>query len=82
MACRISRSVPRGCGGIFDYDTKTRRLEELVKLSEDPALWNDAARAQEVGRERKTLEGIVVTLRDLDRNLTDARELYEMGRAE
>ena len=80
--CRISRSVRRGCGGIFDYDTKTRRLEELVKLSEDPALWNDAARAQEVGRERKTLEGIVVTLRDLDRNLTDARELYEMGRAE
>jgi len=82
IACRISRSVRRGCGGIFDYDTKTRRLEELVKLSEDPALWNDAARAQEVGRERKTLEGIVVTLRDLDRNLTDARELYEMGRAE
>jgi len=82
IACRISRSVRRGCGGIFDYDTKTRRLEELVKLSEDPALWNDASRAQEVGRERKTLEGIVVTLRDLDRDLTDACELLEMGRAE
>ncbi|MBY0266709.1 MAG: peptide chain release factor 2 [Burkholderiales bacterium] len=66
----------------LDYDTKTRRLEELIKLSEDPALWNDAARAQEVGRERKTLEGIVVTLHDLDRDLGDAGELLEMARAE
>jgi peptide chain release factor 2 len=82
IACRISRSARGRCGGIFDYDTKTRRLEELVKLSEDPALWNDAPRAQEVGRERKTLEGIVVTLRDLDRNLTDTHELFEMARGE
>ncbi|MGE0559769.1 MAG: peptide chain release factor 2 [Burkholderiales bacterium] len=66
----------------LDYDAKTRRLEELVKLSEDPALWNDAKRAQEVGRERKTLEGIVVTLRDLDRDMRDAHELFEMARAE
>ncbi len=82
IACRIYRSARRRYGGIFDYDTKTRRLEELVKLSEDPALWNDAPRAQEVGRERKTLEGIVVTLRDLDRDLTDTRELFDMARGE
>ncbi len=82
IACRISGSARGRCGGIFDYDTKTRRLEELVKLSEDPALWNDAPRAQEVGRERKTLEGIVFTLRDLDRDLTDTHELFEMARGE
>ena len=70
------------CGGIFDYDAKTRRLEELIKLSEDPALWNDAPRAQEVGRERKTLEGIVVTLKDLDRDMRDTQELFEMARGE
>ena len=81
-ACRTSTRARRRCGGIFDYDTKTRRLEELIKLSEDPALWNDAARAQEVGRERKTLESIVVTLHDLDRDLGDAGELLEMARAE
>jgi len=75
-------SVPRRCGGIFDYETKTRRLDELVKLSEDPALWSDPERAQDVGRERKTLEGIVHTLRDLDRDLADSQELLEMARGE
>jgi peptide chain release factor 2 len=77
-----SRNARGRCGGIFDYDAKTRRLEELVKLSEDPALWNDAQRAQEVGRERKTLEGIVVTLKALERDMRDAHELFEMARAE
>ena len=69
-------------GGIFDYDAKERRLEELVKLSEDPALWNDAQRAQEVGRERKILEGIVVTLKALDSDMRDAQELFAMARSE
>ena len=82
IACTTLKNAQGRCGGIFDYDAKTRRLEELVKLSEDPALWNDAPRAQEVGRERKTLEGIVVTLRDLDRGLRDAQELFEMARGE
>ncbi len=80
--CTTSRSARELCGGIFDYEAKTRRLEELVKLSEDPALWEDAKRAQEVGRERKSLEGIVVTLRDLDREMRDARELFEIARDE
>ncbi len=75
-------SARRRCGGIFDYETKSRRLEELIKLSEDPSLWNDAQRAQEVGKERKTLEGIVETLRALDQDLRDARELFDMAQGE
>jgi peptide chain release factor 2 len=45
-------------------------------------LWQDAARAQEVGRERKLLESVVITLRDLDRDMRDAQELFEMARGE
>jgi len=45
-------------------------------------LWQDAARAQEVGRERKLLESVVITLRDLDRDMRDAQELFEMARSE
>ncbi len=82
IACTTLKNARGRCGGIFDYDAKTRRLEELIKLSEDPALWNDAARAQEVGRERKILEGIVVTLKDLDRDMRDTLELFEMARGE
>ena len=45
-------------------------------------MWQDAARAQEVGRERKLLESVVITLRDLDRDMRDAQELFEMARSE
>jgi peptide chain release factor 2 len=33
-------------GGIFDFDTKSNRLEEVNVLAEDPAIWNDQKRAQ------------------------------------
>lgn len=39
---------------------REERLEEVVGLSEDPELWNDPKKAQEIGKERKMLEGIVL----------------------
>lgn len=69
-------------GGIFDFDAKQIRLTELERQSEDPAIWNDPARAQEIGREKKSLEGVVLTLQSLDRQLQDARELLEIAREE
>jgi peptide chain release factor 2 len=50
-------------GGIFDFDAKaSEKLIEVSKQLEDPAIWNDAARAQDLGKEKKTLEGVVVNL--------------------
>ena len=69
-------------GGIFDFDAKQERLNEIVILSEDPAIWQDSKRSQELGRERKILEGIVLTLTELDSSLNDATELLEMALAE
>ena len=37
----------------MDYQGKKERLEEVVGLSEDPELWNDPKRAQDIGKERK-----------------------------
>lgn len=37
----------------LDYPAKQDRLEEVVRLSEDPDIWNDQKKAQEIGRERK-----------------------------
>jgi peptide chain release factor 2 len=54
----------------------------VIKLSEDPALWSDPRRAQEIGRERKSLESVVGTLQGIAQGLTDNRELLEMARAE
>ena len=36
-------------GGIFDYDVKASKLEEVNRALEDPAVWNNAERAQELG---------------------------------
>jgi peptide chain release factor 2 len=51
-------------------------------LIEDPAIWNDRQRAQELGKERKVLEGVVWSLTRIDQNLRDARELFELARTE
>lgn len=42
--------------GIFDYDAKKERLEEVSRELESPDVWNDAERAQALGRERSMLE--------------------------
>ncbi|CAH1385287.1 Peptide chain release factor 2 [Candidatus Nitrotoga sp. M5] len=69
-------------GGIFDVDGKQERLAEVVILAEDPAIWQDNKRSQELGRERKLLEGIVLTLNQLNQDLDDTAELFEMALAE
>ena len=79
---RTSRPEPPRCGGIFDFEAKQKRLAEVAKLVEDPAVWSDNKRAQELGKERKSLEGVVAMLSRLDSEIRDARELFEMARSE
>jgi len=45
-------------------------------------MWDDAKRAQDLGRERKQLESVVTTLEKLEQGLRDARDLFAMARAE
>jgi peptide chain release factor 2 len=75
-------SARPNCGGIFDFDAKALKLEELNRELEDPKIWNDAERGQSLGREKKSLEGVVVSLRDINQELADTGELFEMARAE
>jgi len=32
-------------GGIFDFENKQQRLEEVSQLLEDPNIWNDSERS-------------------------------------
>ncbi|MFA6121704.1 MAG: peptide chain release factor 2 [Sideroxydans sp.] len=66
----------------LDYDGKQDRLAEVNQLAEDPTIWNDAKRAQELGRERKSLEDVVLGLSAITQELVDAAELFEMAQAE
>ena len=61
---------------------KAVRLEEVTRELEDPKIWDDPKRAQELGKERKTLEGVVGTLTTLDAGLRDSGELFELARAD
>ena len=74
--------MSRNCGGIFDYDAKASRLEEIVGLLEDPKVWDDAERAQALGRDRKALEGVVLSLDTIAAHLGDARELFDLAKSE
>ena len=67
-------------GGIFDYDAKAERLRTVNASLEDPTVWNDSKRAQELGREKKTLDTVVVTLDNLTSELADNTELYDMSK--
>jgi peptide chain release factor 2 len=69
-------------GGIFDYDAKRERLEEVERELENPNVWNDSARAQALGRERSLLDKTVNGIRDLKDGLTGAEELLELAEME
>ncbi len=65
-------------GGIFDYDGKKEQLTEVELELAEPDVWNDQNRAQELGRERASLEQVVKTIDNLDQGVADTRELLEM----
>lgn len=69
-------------GGIFDYDEKAGRLEEVSRELEQPNVWDDPDRAQALGKERSALEDVVGTLSRLGSGLADAEELLELAKAE
>ncbi|MEI7537666.1 MAG: peptide chain release factor 2 [Comamonadaceae bacterium] len=66
--------------GYLDYDAKAERLRTVKASLEDPTVWNDPKRAQELGREKKALDGVVLTLDTLTSELSDNSELYQMSK--
>ena len=58
------------------------RLNEVNAALENPSVWNEPKRAQELGREKKSLETVVETINHLSQNLADNSELYEMSKAD
>src|SRR5688500_9326092 len=51
-------------------------------MTEDPAIWDDNKRAQELGGEKKMLESVVINLETVGRQLHDARDLFQMANEE
>src|SRR5256886_14806323 len=72
-------ALPR-YGGFFEYDRKRERLEEVARELEEPAVWSNPARAQELGRERARLTGDLGEIDRATKGIGDATEL--LGPAE
>ncbi|NPD69245.1 peptide chain release factor 2 [Lichenicola cladoniae] len=66
----------------LDWDVALDRLADLNNRVEDPDLWNDAAAAQELMRERTTLAGRMEGVQRLETEVRDAMDLAEMAEAE
>ena len=69
-------------GGIFDYDTKAERLEEVLRQMEDPSIWEDPKAAQQLGKEKSVLEKIVNVLSGLSTSVSDCLEMLELASQE
>ena len=55
---------------------------EVVRALEDPKVWDDARKAQDLGKERRALEETLGTLESIDSGLKDSGELYALARGE
>jgi len=55
---------------------------EVSRALEDPGIWNDQKRAQELGREKKLLDDVVGRMQRLTAGISDARELFEIASAD
>ena len=69
-------------GGIFDFETKKERLEEVNGLLEDPQVWNDPEKAQQLGKERQVLSSVVSRFDKLYSGFDDVLMLFELGSEE
>ncbi len=79
MTCNNER---KNFGGIFDFDVKAERLRTVNASLEDPLVWNEPKKAQDLAKEKKSLDDVVSTLIRLDREIHDNLELYEMVKDE
>ncbi|MDD3760368.1 MAG: peptide chain release factor 2 [Acidithiobacillus sp.] len=71
-----------GLRGYLDLEEKRGRLEEVGRELEDPAIWNQPEKAQELGRERASLEAIVRPMDELATKVADSAEMLELALGE
>ncbi len=82
VSCVILASASALYGGFFEYDQKKERLEEVTRELEDPQLWTQPERAQELGRERVRLSAQVDELDRVGSAIANASELLAMAESE
>ena len=75
---RKSPSAFKRSGGVFDVDTKQRRIEEIENESAQESFWADAGRAKTTLQEKNTLEAALDALRTAESKLGDCEAMAEL----
>ncbi|NJM32837.1 MAG: peptide chain release factor 2 [Limnobacter sp.] len=66
----------------LDVDRKADRLVVVHAELEDPGVWADPKKSQELNREKKSLETVVNTVNRVQATLKDAQDLFELAQEE
>ncbi|MYM39868.1 peptide chain release factor 2 [Duganella qianjiadongensis] len=66
----------------LDFDKKSEKLEQVNEELEDPTVWNEPKKAQDLGKEKKSLEAVVFTLTKAKTDLQDMGDLFAMAKEE
>lgn len=74
----ISNNESKLCGGIFDYSNKSRRLQEVKRELENPEIWKNPQKAQQLGKEQTQLKEIINQCDTLHLQLQDSEDLLEL----
>jgi len=69
-------------GGIFDYDQKKEKLEEVYLELENPDIWSEPEKAQQLGKEKASLEAVVNGLDKSSSAIDEAAELLDLAISE
>jgi peptide chain release factor 2 len=76
------RSGLRAFGGIFEIDTKRAEKDQLERQISRDDLWQDHKRAQELMRQRSTLQEAIERWEDLQTRLEEQGLMLELAEAE
>ncbi len=68
--------------GVFEPDVLQDRLNEILKKSEDPNLWNNKAEAQKILKEKSLVEEKLNQFLAIKNTLNDNREYFDLAKAE
>ena len=69
-------------GGIFDFDKKGLRLQEVLEALNDPTVWEDLEKSQELNKERSKLEKSLNQISSIEQRLQDSEAMLELAVSE
>lgn len=69
-------------GGFFDIDSLEKRFQELDEKSRDENIWNDRVNAEELLKEKSSIEYTMDKYNNLKSKLEDCKLLYELAMEE